>query len=172
MGSGLAVLAVAVFYAAALPRVAQSISEEPSVTAGEPFEVVSGVEMVPVAGWAIDTQTSSLTRLTKDGATMTVVGPAPEGDADETIRSVVSALQVDPATHWQVGEPSTATTDQGDPVVTVEAHAATHAQQTWLVAHGDTGAAILGSAPDGLWVELGEEIATMVDSLVFEDAAG
>lgn len=161
------VAAIAVFYALILPFVSDTVAGGTKLEPGVPFPVSAGLEMVPQPGWELESKSEILTTLSRDGASLVVLPPAPGEDLEKAIETTVDGFENDPRNDWQVGRPEPFTTSAGDQGRTVVAYGTTEVQQTWLISHGGSTASIFGSSPDSGWSSLSPDMDEMVASVVF-----
>lgn len=168
MWGAVAVLAVASFYAFALPRIGEALEDAPELTAGEVFAVGEGLTLVPAEGWSLDTAGDLFTTLSNGPATLTVLTPAPIAEpSSEIIESTIARLEDDTDREWVVGDPENYTTSAGYDVAAVEAHSTDSAQRIWVIDDGTVTTTLVGTAPEDLWVNYEESMEDMAMSVRF-----
>lgn len=164
-----AVLAVALFYAAALPVISQASTTE-GIEPGAPIPVGDAMTVVPAAGWELADAGQILVTLTKGAAAFGVATAIPDTtDPETTLEQSVASLDVDAS--WALGDESSLTTSAGYEVATIAAHSSQHVIQIWVVSDGDMSTTIVAEAPADEWVSYQEELAEMVDSVRFLEPA-
>ncbi len=167
-----AVLLIAGFYALALPVLSAWVVGDGELVAGEPYEVVPGLEILPVEGWKVGSVGDTLVSLVKDGAELVFSSVGPRDDVHRVMERTVAGLENDPNNDWEVGEIQAFTTDVGDKGWSVLAFSATTAQEYWIITGGDRQVTIVGSSPDSVWPTVADEMDEMVSSAVFLGAGG
>lgn len=168
----LAALAVAIFYAFALPALSNVSDGDSGFTAGEPFAAVDGVTIVPAAEWSITGQGAFLSTMSRGPATLAIVAAAPiTEDSSQTLDNIVSGLESDSERQWVIGDPESGSTDAGDDFVTVVAHAFDEVSQVWVIDNGSVTTTVVATVPDGLWIQYESDIDGMVLSVRFVDGS-
>lgn len=166
---GVWVLAIALFFAAGLPIIADVVRQA-GLDPDEPFRI-GDATILPVEGWALSENSNELfTVLEKGGATMTFVAPV-ESDSTpaESIDVAVAGFENDTTTAWAIGDPTAFTTDSGGTGVSVIARSPTDVSASWVVeiADGIT-MTIIGQAPDNVWNSTADEMEAIVRSVVHD----
>ncbi|NOX30095.1 MAG: hypothetical protein GXP35_08625 [Actinobacteria bacterium] len=166
LAATLAVLALIVLWAVAVPYIDSSISYETEVAAGQTFDVGSGVTIVPPTRWEVDPQTAltqGLLVVHNSGLTVTVTVGTFDGDLSELMESANDSLGIDRITSPQ----SSITTTQGSTGL-IESFDSANSHGVFAVfAEDGVGVEIESLGPEPMATRFADEINAMILSLQF-----
>lgn len=163
------VLVLSCLYAFALPALSNAVTGVGRLAAGEPFQVVEGLEITPLDGWRVESSGERLTTLTKGGASLVFAPVGPRRDIHDEIEIATAAFDSDPNADWDVAPAREFSTDAGDRAWAIEASSPSTSQVNWFVVHGGSEANIVGTSPDSVWSTVSDEMDQIVRSVVFTD---
>ena len=149
---GVLILAVAGFYAIALPRLEVDGDGEPETDVET--TPVQGLQITFPSGWdRIDEAAYA-----KDGATVRVFGPFPSDGLTAAIGDEIGGMEGDREELWVVGPIRPFSTVAGDEGASVEGRSPIQVRQVWVIAHDGGVVTIVGAAPESVWPAISEEV--------------
>lgn len=161
---GVLILAVAGFYAIALPRLEIGADDQP-LAAGE-ITQFQGLQMTFPSGWDRIGGRAPVT-YARDGATVQVFGLLPSDDLMAAIDDEIEGMEGDRGEFWVVGPVRQLTTVAGDEGVSVQGRSPIQVRQVWVIAHDGEAVIVVGRAPESVWPSMSDEIGEVALSTRF-----